>query len=164
MNSPVVARAHLVNLSRRQETPLDFAAQVAEESRPFLRFVRQGLPLLHFLLCFWVSFSIDHAKDPKLVELCLAQIEKHNHASMKLNAVLSTAPKAELLKIASALDEERFTTGPRGPLHGIPVLLKVVTPKSSRTSLTDICSGHHLHSVFKHGDHSGLICPQGCCR
>ena len=39
-----------------------------------------------------------------------------------LNAVLALNPQAPA--IATALDSERATAGPRGPLHGIPVLLK----------------------------------------
>jgi amidase len=39
-----------------------------------------------------------------------------------LNSVLELNPAARL--IAQALDHERETSGPRGPLHGIPILLK----------------------------------------
>jgi amidase len=39
-----------------------------------------------------------------------------------LNSVLQVNPDA--LSIASALDRERRQQGPRGPLHGIPILLK----------------------------------------
>lgn len=40
----------------------------------------------------------------------------------QLRAVLEVNPDA--LAIAAALDKERRTKGPRGPLHGIPILLK----------------------------------------
>ena len=60
-----------------------------------------------------------------LVNIYLAQIEKHNHHGMKLNAIISTAPRGTLLATAHALDRERRVTGKRGPLHGIPVILKV---------------------------------------
>lgn len=49
----------------------------------------------------------------------IAQIDK---AGPALNAVLEINPDA--LFIARALDQERRRTGPRGPLHGIPVLVK----------------------------------------
>jgi amidase len=49
----------------------------------------------------------------------IAQIDKQGP---KLNAVLEVNPDA--LFIARALDRERELSGPRGPLHGIPVLLK----------------------------------------
>ena len=39
-----------------------------------------------------------------------------------LRAVIETNPSA--LKQAKALDLERRLFGPRGPLHGIPILLK----------------------------------------
>ena len=39
-----------------------------------------------------------------------------------LRAVIETNPSA--LAQAAALDLERKTKGPRGPLHGIPIILK----------------------------------------
>ena len=39
-----------------------------------------------------------------------------------LRSILEISPNA--LMIADALDDERRTNGPRGPLHGIPMLLK----------------------------------------
>lgn len=38
--------------------------------------------------------------------------------------MISVAPKHELLRIARKLDEERARGKRRGPLHGIPVVLK----------------------------------------
>ena len=58
----------------------------------------------------------------KLVELYLQRIDELDQAGPKLNQVLETNPDA--LQIADALDEERRAKGPRGPLHGIPILLK----------------------------------------
>ena len=46
-------------------------------------------------------------------------IDKHGPA---INSVIELNPEA--LSIASDLDKERKTKGPRGPLHGIPVLIK----------------------------------------
>ncbi len=57
-----------------------------------------------------------------LTRAYLARIGRIDQAGPKLNAVLELNPNA--LAIARALDEERKTEGPRGPLHGIPVLLK----------------------------------------
>src|SRR5207247_11085300 len=39
-----------------------------------------------------------------------------------LHSVIEINPDA--LALAAALDEDRRTRGPRGPLHGIPILLK----------------------------------------
>jgi amidase len=47
------------------------------------------------------------------------EIDKHGPA---LNSVIELNPDA--LSIADALDQERKSKGPRGPLHGIPVLIK----------------------------------------
>lgn len=58
----------------------------------------------------------------QLVERALARIEALNHAGPKLNAVIENNPDA--LTIATALDVERDRGAVRGPLHGIPVLLK----------------------------------------
>lgn len=52
----------------------------------------------------------------------LQRIADHNHDGKAINAVLEVNPDA--LHIAEALDVERRLTGSRGPLHGIPVLIK----------------------------------------
>jgi amidase len=57
-----------------------------------------------------------------LVELYLQRIRAYDQAGPRLNAVLSINPTAA--REARALDNERRRRGPRGPLHGIPVLLK----------------------------------------
>jgi amidase len=58
----------------------------------------------------------------KLVELYLARIAAYDQAGPRLNSVISINPNAAAM--ARALDEERKSRGIRGPLHGIPVLLK----------------------------------------
>ncbi|MBN2392738.1 MAG: amidase [Anaerolineae bacterium] len=57
-----------------------------------------------------------------LVEQYLARIDAIDQNGPALNAVIEINPDA--LAIADALDAERAAQGPRGPLHGIPVLLK----------------------------------------
>jgi amidase len=57
-----------------------------------------------------------------LVEKYLARIQAVDRAGPTLHAVIETNPEA--LAIAEALDRERKAKGPRGPLHGIPVLIK----------------------------------------
>jgi len=52
----------------------------------------------------------------------LARIKAIDRAGPRLNSVIEVNPDA--LKIAEALDRERKAKGPRGPLHGIPVLIK----------------------------------------
>ena len=57
-----------------------------------------------------------------IVEQYLARIEQVDRQGPALNSVIELNPDA--LAIAGALDEERRTLGPRGPLHGIPILIK----------------------------------------
>jgi amidase len=58
----------------------------------------------------------------QLVKRYLARIAAVDKAGPKLNAVIELNPDA--LKIAADLDRERAAGKLRGPLHGIPVLLK----------------------------------------
>ncbi|MBI2502388.1 MAG: amidase [Candidatus Latescibacteria bacterium] len=57
-----------------------------------------------------------------LAEQYLARIERLDRHGPSLNSVIELNPQA--LEIAQALDQERRAQGPRGPLHGIPLLLK----------------------------------------
>jgi amidase len=57
-----------------------------------------------------------------IAERYLARIAAIDKAGPAINAVIQTNPDA--LSIADALDRERREKGPRGPLHGIPVLIK----------------------------------------
>ncbi len=52
----------------------------------------------------------------------LRRIAELDHAGPQLNAIIELNPDAPI--IARRLDTERKARGPRGPLHGIPVLLK----------------------------------------
>lgn len=58
----------------------------------------------------------------EIVQFYLDRIQQIDRDGPKLNSVLAINPDA--LDIAEALDVERQTNGPRGPLHGIPILLK----------------------------------------
>jgi amidase len=57
-----------------------------------------------------------------LVEKYTDRIEKVDKSGPMVNAVIEMNPEAAA--IAEALDQERKAKGPRGPLHGIPVLIK----------------------------------------
>lgn len=57
-----------------------------------------------------------------LVEAYIARIEAYDRAGPKLNSIVAINPRA--IEEAEALDRERAQRGPRGPLHGIPVLVK----------------------------------------
>jgi amidase len=65
-----------------------------------------------------------------LVKDYLDQIARHNQDGLKVGAVCTTAPREKVLEIARQLDQERHEKGPRGPLHGIPVLVKVLLTSS----------------------------------
>ena len=57
-----------------------------------------------------------------LVEKYTARIEEIDKIGPAVNAIIEMNPDA--LSIADALDHERKAQGPRGPLHGVPVLIK----------------------------------------
>lgn len=58
----------------------------------------------------------------QLVEWYIERIHTLDQSGPMLKSVIEINPDA--LAIADALDLERSTQGPRGPLHGIPVLIK----------------------------------------
>lgn len=58
----------------------------------------------------------------QMAELYLERIEEMDRRGPMLRSVIEINPDA--LAIARSLDEEYKARGPRGPLHGIPVLLK----------------------------------------
>jgi amidase len=58
----------------------------------------------------------------RLTEMYLERIEALDRNGPVLRSVIETNPDA--LDIADALDRERAASGPRGALHGIPILLK----------------------------------------
>ncbi len=58
----------------------------------------------------------------QLVDLYLGRIEQVDRSGPALRSVIEVNPEART--IADALDAERKTRGLRGPLHGIPVLIK----------------------------------------
>ncbi|MBZ5544397.1 MAG: amidase [Acidobacteriia bacterium] len=57
-----------------------------------------------------------------LTEKYLARIREIDRAGPAINSVIEVNPDA--LEIARGLDRERKAKGPRGPLHGIPILIK----------------------------------------
>jgi amidase len=65
--------------------------------------------------------SAGRVSSRELVEIYLRRIQFIDKR-VGLNSVLQVNPDA--LRIASARDRERRRNGPRGPLHGIPILLK----------------------------------------
>ena len=58
----------------------------------------------------------------QLTQYYLDRIDAIDRQGPKLNSIIEVNPQA--LEIAAALDAERQATGSRGPMHGIPVVLK----------------------------------------
>jgi Asp-tRNA(Asn)/Glu-tRNA(Gln) amidotransferase A subunit family amidase len=58
----------------------------------------------------------------QLVDIYLARIDAYDQRGPALNAVMVVNPRVR--EAADALDAERAKQGPRGPLHGIPILVK----------------------------------------
>ncbi len=57
-----------------------------------------------------------------LVDSYLARIQAYDQAGPRINSIVVLNPRAR--EEADTLDRERAQKGPRGPLHGIPVLIK----------------------------------------
>jgi Asp-tRNA(Asn)/Glu-tRNA(Gln) amidotransferase A subunit family amidase len=68
------------------------------------------------------AMAAGEVSSEQLVQRYLQRIKAYDQSGPRLNAVISINPNAAAA--ARALDVERKEKGPRGPLHGIPVLLK----------------------------------------
>ena len=79
----------------------------------------------------------------ELVRWYLERIETVDRNGPNLNAIIETNPDA--LMTARALDEEWQRSGPRSPLHGIPVVLKanIDTADSMRTTAGSLALKNH---------------------
>jgi amidase len=70
----------------------------------------------------------------RLAEAYLARIAALDRQGPELRSVIETNPEA--LAIADGLDAERRAKGPRGPLHGVPVLVKDNVDTADRMTTT----------------------------
>lgn len=68
------------------------------------------------------AFDSGELTSEQLTQLYLNRIDAYDNQGPKINSIITINPKA--LQTARKLDLERQTTGPRSPLHGIPVILK----------------------------------------
>jgi amidase len=85
-----------------------------------------------------------------LAQMYLTRIDEMDRGGAAVHSVIETNPDA--LAIADALDRERREKGPRGPLHGIPVLIKdnIDTADRMRTTagslaLADVTAPRDAH-------------------
>ncbi len=69
-----------------------------------------------------------------LVSDCIDRIDRIDRRGPTLNSVLELNPDAP--GIAASLDAERKTNGPRGPLHGVPLLVKGNIDTADRMTTT----------------------------
>lgn len=83
-------------------------------------------------------------RSEKLVHWYLDRIEAIDRNGPGLNAIIELNPDA--LLIARALDEEWRESGPRGPMHGIPVILKanIDTADKMHTSAGSLALAEHI--------------------
>lgn len=68
------------------------------------------------------TMSMGQVTAQRLVELYLERIEAIDRQGPRIHSIIEVNPDCQ--EIARALDEERAAKGARGPLHGIPILLK----------------------------------------
>jgi amidase len=68
------------------------------------------------------AFADGRLTSQQLTKDYLARIDRLDRRGPNLRAVIETNPRA--LDIAAELDAERNSRGPRGPLHGVPILIK----------------------------------------
>jgi len=68
------------------------------------------------------AFSVARLTSQRLTQTYLDRIDRIDRRGPRLAAVLEINPRA--LETAGELDRERQAHGPRGPLHGVPILLK----------------------------------------
>jgi len=98
--------------SRQQPAPRPQPAPVTE----FFEVYEQSIPDLQ------TALTSGRVTSRGLVESYLARIQAYDQAGPRLNAIVTINPRAR--DEADALDRERADKTVRGPLHGIPVLIK----------------------------------------
>ncbi|MEK5038532.1 amidase family protein [Sporosarcina sp. FSL K6-3457] len=93
-----------------------------------------------------VAMEIGEVTSKELVMYYLFRIAKYDQDGPKINSILEINPDA--IFIAEALDYERKTKGVRGPLHGIPIVLKdsIETKDSMHTSAGTLALENHISS------------------
>lgn len=68
------------------------------------------------------AFDSGELTSEALTQLYLDRINAYDNNGPNINSIITTNSNA--LEIAAQLDQERQLSGPRSPLHGIPVILK----------------------------------------
>lgn len=83
-------------------------------------------------------------RSEELVDWYINRIETIDRSGPSLNSIIEINPDA--LSIARALDDEWRLSGPRGPMHGIPVVLKanIDTADQMYTSAGSLALAEHV--------------------
>jgi len=100
------------------------------------------------------AFQSGQYSSRSLTEKYLARIQEIDKAGPRVNSVIEVNPDA--LQIADALDQERKAKGPRGPLHGVPVLIKDNIDTGDRMST----SAGSLALVGSHAPNDAFVAAQ----
>lgn len=79
-------------------------------------------PLEKSILELQLAMGTGQTSAAELVDFYLERIARFDQQGPTLNSMAVINPRART--IAAALDKERQTQGPRGPLHGIPIVVK----------------------------------------
>ncbi len=123
-------------MKRRDFVQIGLASGVATSSDARAPRLGDRLELLAQRDILQLQAAMNSGKESaaSLVSLYQSRIRRIDKAGPRLNAVLELNPDAS--SQARLLDLERKKTGPRGPLHGIPVLLKdnIATADKMHTS------------------------------
>ena len=98
------------------------AASVAGSARPVWTRGAAGSELSRDLAALAAQITAGRLTSESLTRHYLDRIQAMDRRGPCLRAVIETNPRA--LDLAAALDRERATRGPRGPLHGMPILIK----------------------------------------
>ncbi len=99
-----------------QLAPVPKAVAKGQAGRPPFEVFEASIPDLQ------AALASGKVTSRELVQAYLARIAAYDKAGPTLNAVITLNPHG--LADADALDQERKAKGPRGPLHGIPILVK----------------------------------------
>jgi len=89
---------------------------LAQEGEPPFDVYEVSIPQLQ------AAMESGRVTSAQLVDAYVARIRAYDQFGPALNAIVYMNPRARLE--AQALDDERAQQGPRGPLHGVPVVLK----------------------------------------
>ena len=112
----VVAAGLLVTAPAEPSRYRAAAKRAAAGQRPAFDVLEKTIPELA------AAMTAGTITSQALVQAYLARIDAYDQRGPAINAIIAVNPDA--LAQAAALDRERAARGPRGPLHGIPIILK----------------------------------------